>query len=108
MKNMYSHHGLNAQQSATKKIGIVVLVTAAILLIPFIAMQVSGDVNWSTFDFVAAGVLVAGTGLAYVLSTLKTRSTRLRLAIGALLAAAVLLVWVELAVGILGTPFAGS
>lgn len=105
---MHSHHGFNAQQSLIKKIGIVALVTAAILLVPFIAMQFSGEVNWNTFDFVVAGALVAGTGLAYVLSTLKTRSTRMRLAIGAVLAVAVLLVWAELAVGVFGTPFAGT
>lgn len=105
---MHSHHGFNAQQSVTKKIGIVALVTTAILLVPFIAMQFAGGVNWNTFDFVAAGVLVAGTGLAWVLSTLKARSMRTRLAIGAALALAVLLVWAELAVGVIGTPFAGS
>lgn len=108
MKTISGGHGFNQQQSVTKRIGIVALVTAAILLVPFIAMQVTGEVSWSTFDFVVAGVLLAGTGLAYVLSTMNMRSPRSRLAIGAALAVALLLVWAELAVGIIGTPFAGS
>lgn len=108
MKTMSGDQGFNLQQSVTKKIGIVVLVTAAILLLPFIAMQFTGEVNWSTFDFVVAGVLLAGTGLAYVLATMKMSSARSRLAIGGALAVALLLIWAELAVGIVGTPFAGS
>lgn len=108
MKTMSDGRGFNVQQSVTKKIGLVVLVTAAILLVPLIAMQLSGEVNWTAFDFVVAGVLLAGTGLAYVLSTMKMSSSRARLAIGAALAVALLLVWAELAVGIIGTPFAGS
>lgn len=108
MKTMSGGHGFNVQQSVTKKIGIVVLITAAILLVPFIAMQFTSEVNWSAFDFVVAGVLLGGTGLAYVLSTMKMSSPRSRLAIGAVLAVALVLVWAELAVGLFGTPFAGS
>ena len=108
MKTMSGGHGFKVQQSVTKKIGIVALVTAAILLVPFIAMQFTGEVNWSAFDFVVAGVLLGGTGLAYVLSTMKMSSPRSRLAIGAVLAVALVLVWAELAVGLFGTPFAGS
>lgn len=109
MKTMGGGHGFNVQQSVTKKIGIVAFVTAAILLVPFIAMQFTGEVNWSAFDFVVAGVLLGGsTGLAYVLSTMKMSSPRSRLAIGAVLAVALVLVWAELAVGLFGTPFAGS
>lgn len=108
MKTISGEHGINVQQSVPKRIAIVLLVTAAILLLPFLAMQFGTEVSWSTFDFVVAGVLLAGTGLAYVLSTMKMRSSRSRLAIGAVLAVALLLVWAELAVGIIGTPFAGS
>ena len=108
MKSLNGDRGLSVQQSVTKKLGLVVLATAAILLVPFIAMQFTGEVNWNAFDFVVAGVLLAGTGLAYVLSTMKMSSPRSRLAIGAVLAVVLVLVWAELAVGIIGTPFAGS
>ncbi|HSR38830.1 MAG TPA: hypothetical protein VLL95_07940, partial [Phnomibacter sp.] len=50
-----------------------------LLLIPFIAMQFTSEVNWSGFDFLVAGVLLLGTGLLVegVLRTVKTKSKRL-------------------------------
>src|SRR4051794_13714540 len=41
----------------------VALVTAVLLLVPLVAMQVDDEVAWSVGDFVLAGVLVGGTGL---------------------------------------------
>ena len=108
MKTMSGGHGFAVQQSVTKKITTVLLATAAILLVPFVSMQFTGEVNWTLSDFVIAGVLLAGTGLAYVLFTMKMSNPRSRLVIGAVLAVALLLVWAELAVGLIGTPFAGS
>lgn len=108
MKTMNGDHGFNVQQSVMKKIGVVVMVTAALLLVPLVAMQFTGEVDWTLSDFVIAGVLLAGTGLAYVLSTMKMSNPRSRLVIGAVLAVALMLVWAELAVGLIGTPFAGS
>lgn len=108
MKTMNAGHGLNVQQSLAKKLGLVVLVTAGVLLVPFIAMQFDSGVQWDAFDFVVAGMLMAGLGLAYVLSTMKVSNPRSRLIAFAVFAAVLLLVWVELAVGLVGTPFAGS
>ena len=108
MKTMSGHNGFNVQQSVTKKITMVLAVTAALLLVPLVAMQFTGEVNWTLSDFVIAGVLLAGTGLAYVLSTMKMSSARARTVVGIVLAVALALVWAELAVGVFGTPFAGS
>ena len=92
----------------SKQLLRVVLVTAAILLIPFVAMQFTGEVNWTASDFVIMGVLLFGTGLLFQFAANKIRSTKSRLlAIGAI-AFAFLFVWAELAVGIVGSPFAGS
>ncbi len=108
MNTMNAGQGMNVQQSVPKKLGLVVLGTAAILLVPFIAMQFDSGINWGLADFVIAGMLLAGVGVAYVLATLKVRNPRTRLIAGAAFALALLLVWVELAVGLVGTPFAGS
>ena len=108
MNTMNAGHDLNVQQSVGKKLGLVVLGTAAILLLPFIAMQFSSEMNWTLSDFVIAGVLLAAMGLAYVLTTIKMRDPRTRLIAGAVFAVALLLIWAELAVGLVGTPFAGS
>lgn len=84
------------------------MVVGGILLIPFIGMQVSNEVNWSSSDFVIMGILLFLSGLAinFALSKLKTRKSKI-------LACAIILlilfvIWAELAVGIFGTPFAGS
>jgi hypothetical protein len=41
----------------------VALATAFILLLPLVAMQFTDEVDWGVFDFVSAGILLAGTGL---------------------------------------------
>ena len=88
-------------------IGIVVTV-AFLLLIPLIAMQFTDEVNWSSLDFVTAGVLLLSTGLLCELVIRKIKNARYRIAICAVLLGALALIWIELAVGIFGTPFAGS
>ncbi len=86
-----------------------ILITATVLItLPAIAMLFTSEVNWSPFDFVVAAVLLFGTGLAceFVLRKVKRTSSRL-LILGAILFA-LFMVWAELAVGVFGTPFAGS
>ena len=84
--------------------GIIIL----LLSIPLIAMQYSDEVDWSAMDFVIMGALLLGVGLMIdlILRKIRTRSARVYLIIG--LIVLFLLVWVELAVGIFGTPFAGD
>jgi hypothetical protein len=86
----------------------IVLTVAFLLLIPFLAMQFTGEVNWSSFDFVVAGVLLLGTGLLCELVLRLVKKTEHRLIIVGFILLALLLVWAELAVGVFGTPFAGS
>jgi len=88
---------------------IIILITVAVLLlIPFIAMQFTTEVNWSLFDFTIAAVLLLGTGflIEFILRTIKSKKSRIVLCI--VILAALFLIWAELAVGIFGTPFAGS
>jgi hypothetical protein len=91
-----------------KRLVGIVLVVVILLLIPFLAMRFTNEVNWSPADFITAAVLLLGTGLTceFVLRTVKT--TGYRIAICAAILFALMLVWIELAVGLFGTPFAGS
>ena len=86
----------------------IVLTVALLLLIPLIAMQFTDEVSWTRFDFVVAGVLLLGTGLTCELVMRKVNKTEYRIAICVAILAALFLIWLELAVGIFGTPFAGS
>ena len=86
----------------------VLLGTAAILLVPLVAMQFTSEVNWTGGDFIVAAVLLAGTGLLFELARSKLRTRKTRLLATAVIALGFLFVWTELAVGIVGSPFAGS
>lgn len=86
----------------------VVLVTALVLLVSLVAMQFSDEVDWNFADFAIVGTLLIGTGLLYELAARKTRNVKQRAAIGVVLGGLLLLVWAELAVGVFGTPIAGS
>ena len=92
----------------TKNIIRIALATAFLLLLPLLAMQFTDEVAWDLADFAIAGALLFGTGLAYELIVRKTDNTTYRAAVGAALAVALLLIWLELAVGIFGTPFSGQ
>jgi hypothetical protein len=87
-------------------IGIVLAITL-LLLVPLIAMQFTNEVDWKLPDFVAAGVLLLGTGLMCELVIRKIKKIKYRIAICVTLLVVLLLVWTELAVGIFGTPFGG-
>lgn len=84
------------------------LATALILMVPLIAMQFTDEVNWGLFDFVIIGTLLLSTGLAYEVLARKMETAKHRAALAIILTATVLLIWAELAVGIFGTPFAGT
>jgi hypothetical protein len=58
---------------------------------------------WDIFDFALAGALVGGVGVTYALLTRKADNTAYRFAIGVAIAAAFFLVWVNAAVGVIGT-----
>ena len=91
-----------------KRLTGILLTVAILLLIPFIAMQFTKEVSWSLFDFAVAGGLLLSTGLLCELVMRKVTKREYRIALCAGLLVGLILVWIELAVGIFGTPLAGS
>jgi len=91
-----------------KRLSAILLTVVLMLLVPLIAMQFTSDVNWSVFDFAVAAVLLFGTGLLCEFVMRKVKTMKLRIIICAVILIALFLIWAELAVGIFGTPFAGS
>jgi len=79
-----------------------------LLLIPFVAMQFTNEVNWNIADFIIMGILLLVTGLICELVLRRVKSLTNRILICGIVLFALFLVWAELAVGIFGTPFAGS
>ena len=91
-----------------KRLILIVLTSAIILLIPLIAMQFTDEVNWTPSDFVVAGALLLGTGLMCELVMRKVKKIKYRIAICVALLVVLLLIWAELAVSIFGIPFSGQ
>lgn len=87
----------------TRNIILIMLATAGILAVPLVAMQFTDEVVWTVADFVVAGILLAGTGLLYELAASRSDKIVYRAAAGVALSAALLLIWLNLAVGIIGT-----
>jgi len=88
---------------------IIILSSATILLlIPFVAMQFTNTVDWEVLDFTKMGILLFSTGLLCELVMRKVKNIKHRIIICAGVLFIFLLIWAELAVGIFGTPFAGS
>ena len=81
---------------------VVWAATPLILLLHLLAMQVTDEVVWSAADFAFAGALLVGAGLTYELAARKAGNIAYRAAVGVAGAAALLLVWLSLGVGIIG------
>ena len=78
----------------------VAAATAAILMIPLVAMQFTTEVNWTGSDFVAAGILLTLTGLVLTFALRKVRTAQGRLLAIGLIGLGFLYLWAEMAVGI--------
>jgi uncharacterized membrane protein len=92
----------------SKRLFTILGVMLSLLFIPLIAMQFTDEVKWTAFDFLVMGALLVIVGLIMELILSKFPLFKHRLLYGIILLAAFLLIWVELAVGIFGTPFAGQ
>ncbi len=79
-----------------------------LLIIPLIAMQLTDEVEWSLFDFIIMGTLLLITGLMGEIIFKKVKKYKHRVILYVVVAIIFFLIWAELAVGIFGTPFAGS
>jgi hypothetical protein len=74
-----------------------------LLLTPLVAMQFTDEVNWGPLDFVFAAILLGGVGVAFELAVRKSGNVAYRVAVGLALVAMFLLVWINAAVGIIGS-----
>ncbi len=92
----------------TKRLFIIFAIAAFLLLIPLAAMQFTNEVNWTLSDFLLAAVLFLITGLAFEFGIRKIKKSGLRIFLSAVLLAALVIIWAELAVGILGSPLGGQ
>ena len=76
---------------------------AGLLLLPLVAMQFTEEVGWTPFDFMVFGTMLFAACGTYELGARMSGNTAYRAAFGVAVVAGFLLVWVNLAVGIIGT-----
>ena len=91
-----------------KKLSFLPYSLLLLLLIPLTAMQFSSEVNWSLFDFVIMGVILLALGFS--IRFIRNKKSVLKYPLLMIIAVVVLffIIWAELAVGIFGSPIAGS
>jgi hypothetical protein len=102
------------QLTQTKNVirwGRWVLVTAAVLAVPALAMafnigvpdpgQGTEGVNWGPMDFATMGVLILGSGLLFEYAGSRGGSVAHKAAVGIAVLAGLGLIWVNLAVGMM-------
>ena len=98
----------NNKSTQNSRLYSLLLVATVILVIPLVAMLFTNEVNWSLYDFIIATIELYSFSFAieYTLRVIKSKKQRM-LGITILLLL-LLLLWVELAVGLFGSPFAGN
>jgi hypothetical protein len=77
-------------------------IAAFALLLPWMAMQFTSEVDWDLTDFAVFGAMLLFVCGTYELATRLTGNKAYRLAVSIALSGAFLLTWVNLAVGIIG------
>jgi peptidoglycan/LPS O-acetylase OafA/YrhL len=75
----------------------------ALLLLPFVVMQFSQQMNWGAEDFIFVGVVIGTVGLLFELAVRVSSNWSYRAAFGLALLGIVLVVWANVAVGIVGS-----
>lgn len=76
---------------------------AFLLLLPAVAMQFTGEVNWTAGDFIVMGAMLSIACGAYEVVVRMSGNISYRAAGGIAIGTAFLTVWVNLAVGMLGS-----
>jgi len=79
-----------------------------LLIIPLIGISFTDEFDWSLSDFIVAGLILLVFSLTANFIVLRISNRNRRVFFMTILLILFLLVWAELAVGIFGTPFAGS
>ena len=79
-----------------------------LLLIPLIGMTITDEINWSPFDFFTMGSLLILLGIGINLVSSRVKNLKYGVLYIGVIVIIFMLIWAELAVGLFGTPIAGS
>ena len=71
----------------------ILLAVPALLLIPFLAMRFTNEVNWTALDFITMGVMLLITGLAIEVALRIVKTTWIRAAAVLAILVGFVMVW---------------
>ncbi|WP_378103667.1 hypothetical protein [Chryseobacterium sp. sg2396] len=91
-----------------QKTAIIFAIPALLIITAFFGNLFLEGWSWSPFDFLIAGILLFGTTFFVNLVIRSQKTLRSKFMICFVILLVLAIVWIELAVGIFGTPFAGS
>ena len=84
-----------------------IIYSLVLLLVPFILTNLFEGFNWGAEDFIIAGLLIFSclSVVSYIKEKLGNQNKTITIILVIIL---FLIIWIELAVGVFGSPFAGS
>jgi dipeptide/tripeptide permease len=82
--------------------------STVILTIPILGKLFTDDFQWALPDFIIGAMLLYGTSFMIDVIMRKVQKKSHRIALSGLILLVLLCIWAELAVGLIGTPFAGN
>jgi hypothetical protein len=77
--------------------------SAFLLVLPLVAMQFTNEMTWDETDFIVFGAMLFGACGLYELAARMKPNFAYRAAVGVAVVAAFILIWMNLAVGIIGS-----
>jgi hypothetical protein len=86
----------------------LLIISTIILSIPVLGKLYTDDFQWALPDFFIAAILLYGTGIMIDFILRKVQKKSHRIALSGFILLVLLFIWAELAVGLIGTPFAGN
>jgi len=79
------------------------IIAVLVLQLPLLAMQFTDEIVWDKTDFAVMGVMLFASCGVYELGARRTGNSAYRAAVAIVVIAAFILVWMNLAVGIIGS-----
>ncbi|SIQ43868.1 hypothetical protein [Chryseobacterium indoltheticum] len=91
-----------------QKTTMIYSLPALILVFAVLGNLFSKEFNWSPSDFLIGGILLFGTAIIIDLIRRIVKNQTYKIFLCIVVLFILIFTWVELAVGLFGTPFAGS
>jgi hypothetical protein len=93
----------NFLMANNKRVMRIALAIIGLLSIPLIAMQFTDEVAWSGSDFLIMGIMLSVAGALYEIGARMSTNTPYRVGLATAVGTGLLLTWMNLAVGIIGS-----